>query len=272
MNVTPDIPETTTPDTGENNDSDLVNGTSGGGSSTNNKITIRDVEAVQDVSLDDNEELRGLLENIWPDDIPFLSVKTDLVQTDNRNDSEKEALVKELTEAQGSNVTITCALVLQQITPKTSGIFTFALTLPSDMSIGDKLIWSAKRSLVAASFNASELYVSDVEKEENAIFIDNAMNKETKTVPASKSVSVSVYLEKDYTYEPVIFSAKVSKAESEGSSSVGSSEDSNDSSQSSKSSSGSGSDGGGGGCVTATNAAVMLCAVLFVFTRNSKYL
>lgn len=147
-------------------------------------------------------EVRELLGNKWSD-IPFRSMESDMDQTDNRTNEDKEALLKELIEyTKALSGDVLYAFVLRPMKPRQSGIFTFALPLPTDMKNGDTLVWCCKRSLSNVNTNTASVYSSDYEEE--VIFIDTAIKEETKVVPESRAVSVSAYLETGYIYEPVV--------------------------------------------------------------------
>ncbi len=160
-------------------------------------------------------EVREILGNKWSN-VPFRSMETDMDQTDNRTNEDKEALLKELigyVESLSSDVLY--AFILRPMKPKQSGVFNFALPLPADMKTGDTLFWCFKRSLSTESANTASVYSS--EYGEDAVFIDTATKKETKVIPESRAVSVSTYLETGYIYEPVVMTvASTSNIQSSG--------------------------------------------------------
>ena len=139
----------------------------------------------------------------------FCSVSNDMDQTDNRDTSEKTLVARNAVDAAqatlGTGKKIAFAYVLHPMKPKKTGIFTFALPLAPDMVTGHRLIWSVIRSARGTADGAIQVAGASLTADDTtAVFIDTTTGKEITSVPESRAVTVSTYLDEKYDYEPVV--------------------------------------------------------------------
>lgn len=255
---------------GESDDSDLIGGNADAAPNleipTSNDATPEQVETLENISNNNGESAEtvqsaaytepleatslditavyNVVGDKWPD-ATFRSVSNDMDQTDNRGASEKALTARKAVEQVqallGTGKRIAFAYVLRPMKPKKTGIFTFALLLAPDMVTGHRLIWSVIRSARGMTDGAIQVAGASLTADDTtAVFIDTTTGKEITSVPESRAVTVSTYLDEKYDYEPVVLT------------------------EADKSSDSSGGGGGGGGCNTlsAGLALIALCGLV----------